>query len=249
MMNCATCGAQVTAGQVCAQCGTPAPRAEQGPAPWADPGAAPGQASGAPGPIPGMQAPPPLPGAAGNYGPPGDFGPPGGYGPPVAPASDFGYGTPHNSYAAFSAPQIPTPAGLSLPGAVKEVFSKYATFQGRATRSEYWWWALTVWLALGVPWIAAALITGATHIHLEASPIAGLLGLYTLIVVLGAVVPSLAVAMRRMHDIGQSGALFLINLVPTIGAIVFLVLCGLPSKPFANEYGLAPAPRQPAGQL
>lgn len=162
--------------------------------------------------------------------------------PPAAPAPEFGYGTPASSYPAFTAPQIATPAGLSMPGAVKEVFSKYATFQGRATPSEYWWWALTLWLALVIPWLGAALISGTTGIELKGSPLAGLLGFYSLIVLLGSAVPSLAVAVRRMHDIGQSGALFLINLVPTIGGIAFLVLCALPSKPFGNQYGLAPAP-------
>lgn len=165
-----------------------------------------------------------------------------GYGPPVAPASEFGYSAPHGAYPAFSAPQIRTPAGLSLPGAVKEVLTKYATFQGRATRSEYWWWALALWLTLLVPWLVAAVLSGITNTELEGSPLAGLLGLYTLIVVLGTLVPSLAVAVRRMHDIGQSGALFVINFIPTIGGIAFLVLCGLPSKPFGNQYGLPPTP-------
>ena len=232
-MSCLRCGAPVIAGGVCPQCGTAAPYDGPGGRPWVEPE----QRPNAPGSIPGMGTAPPFPGAPAYGGAPGApvYG-----GAPAVPDSAFGYGTPYGSYPAFAAPQIPTPAALTPPGAVKEVLSKYATFQGRATRSEYWWWALSLWLALAVPWILASMVSAATGAVLENSPAAGFLGFYTLIVILGAALPSLAVAVRRMHDIGQSGALFLINLVPTIGAIVFLILCALPSKPFGNQYGLAP---------
>src|SRR5699024_7891041 len=100
--------------------------------------------------------------------------------------------------------------------AVKEVLTKYATFQGRATRPEFWWWLLAFWLAVGLPWLIGLIITGATGTSLEESPIVGLLGIYTLVLVLGAVLPSIAVSVRRLHDIGQSGWLYLINVFPTV---------------------------------
>ena len=79
--------------------------------------------------------------------------------------------------------------------AVKHVFSNYATFSGRARRSEYWWWVLfnfAVSIVLG--WI----------------PIIGF------IIMLGLLIPSIAVAVRRMHDTGRSGWWILLPAVPGV---------------------------------
>jgi uncharacterized membrane protein YhaH (DUF805 family) len=57
---------------------------------------------------------------------------------------------------------------------------------------------------------------------------------------LGILLPSLAVGVRRLHDIGQSGWLILVGLIPIIGTIVLIILFVLESKPDTNEWGPNP---------
>ncbi len=86
---------------------------------------------------------------------------------------------------------------------IKTCFSKYADFNGRASRSEFWWWALFVFLVnAGLSFVSEMLS-----------------GLFSLAVLL----PYLAVAARRLHDTDRSGWLLLLNLIPLIGWIVLLV--------------------------
>lgn len=86
---------------------------------------------------------------------------------------------------------------------IKTCFSKYADFDGRATRSEYWWWVLFV--------ILGAVIAMVIH------PM-----LYVLFL-LGTLLPSIAVATRRLHDTDRSGWFQLLSFIPLIGPIILLV--------------------------
>ena len=86
----------------------------------------------------------------------------------------------------------------------KVVFENYANFDGRARRSEYWYFVL-----LNIIFVILALLINP-----------GLYGLYALFVLL----PGLAVSVRRLHDVGKSGAWLFISLVPIIGGIWLLVL-------------------------
>lgn len=118
--------------------------------------------------------------------------------------------------------------------AVKQALSKYATFSGRARRSEYWWFYLFFIVAL----VAAAVVDG-------------LLGTYPLlytIVAVALLIPALAVTVRRLHDISKSGWYLLISLIPLVGPILLLVWhCQDSHGP--NEYGPSPkqAPMQEPG--
>lgn len=93
---------------------------------------------------------------------------------------------------------------------ISTCFSKYATFDGRATRSEYWWFALFTFLA--------SVILG--MISETAS------GVFSLAVLL----PSLAVGARRLHDTDRSGWFLLLWLLPVIGWIVLLFFAVQESK-------------------
>ncbi|WP_309043622.1 DUF805 domain-containing protein [Marinobacter sediminicola] len=117
-----------------------------------------------------------------------------------------------------------------------QVLKKYAIFNGRARRAEYWWFVLfniIISLALGA-------IDGVTGTFSPEAGLGLLGGLYTLAVLL----PSLAVTVRRLHDTGRSGWWFLMVFVPLIGAIVLLVFMVLDSKPGQNQYG--PNPKEAA---
>ncbi|MBR3938832.1 MAG: DUF805 domain-containing protein [Bacteroidales bacterium] len=100
-------------------------------------------------------------------------------------------------------------------------FKQYADFKGRARRKEYWMFALINWL-IGV--------------------VMGLLGLAILswIYSIAALIPGLAVGVRRLHDIGKSGWWLLIALVPIIGWIWLIVLCIQDSQAGVNEWGPNP---------
>lgn len=85
---------------------------------------------------------------------------------------------------------------------IQTCFSKYADFSGRASRSEYWWWALFVFLT--------TLAAGVVNDKISA--------LFSIAVML----PGLAVGARRLHDIDKSGWLQLLYLIPVLGWILLI---------------------------
>lgn len=112
------------------------------------------------------------------------------------------------------------------------VLKQYATFSGRARRSEYWFFVL-------FNLIAFAVLFGIDMMLGMASEKAGmgiLSGLYSL----GVIVPSIAVAVRRMHDQGRSGWFVLTGLIPCVGGLVLLYFLVQPGTVGANEYGADP---------
>lgn len=115
-----------------------------------------------------------------------------------------------------------------------EVLKKYAVFNGRAQRKEYWMFFLfNIIIAFVLAFVeAAAGIAPDT----QQSVLAGLYGLAVFL-------PGLAVTVRRLHDTGRSGWWVLIALVPIIGAIVLLVFMVLDGEPGENRYG--PNPKAP----
>lgn len=127
---------------------------------------------------------------------------------------------------------------MNFTTAVKTVLSSYARFEGRASRSEYWYWVLAVILVS----IFLAVIEGAViapSIGFEPfDPQAGqpLRLLMTLMIFL----PSLAVSVRRLHDGGRSGWWLLIQLVPLIGALILLWWYIRPGEASENDFGPPP---------
>ena len=113
-----------------------------------------------------------------------------------------------------------------------EVLRKYAVFQGRARRKEYWWFTLFNIIIS----ILLAVIDGATG-NFDAETGYGLFGT---IYALAVLIPSIAVSVRRLHDTGRSGWWLLILLLPLIGVIVILVFMLLDSNAEDNEYGPPP---------
>jgi uncharacterized membrane protein YhaH (DUF805 family) len=104
--------------------------------------------------------------------------------------------------------------------------NKYATFSGRARRTEYWMFLLFYVL------IAFAIAIVEAVIHLG--------GILSVLFGLGMLVPSLAVTVRRLHDTSRSGWWILIALIPAIGTIILLIFMVLDSTPGSNDYGPNP---------
>ena len=103
---------------------------------------------------------------------------------------------------------------------IKACFSKYADFNGRASRSEYWWWVLFVLLCSAAIGIVSEMLSG----------------VFSLAILL----PYLAVGARRLHDTDRSGWLLLLNLIPLIGWIILIVWFVQEGKE-PNRFGAAAA--------
>lgn len=121
--------------------------------------------------------------------------------------------------------------------AVSTFWKKYATFTGRARRSEYWFITLFLFLTnLAAAAIDLVLMQGDVE-RFIANGGGGIVGLIWILV---TIVPALAVLVRRLHDTGKSGWWVLIGLVPFAGGIVLLVFTLQDSVVGANAYGESP---------
>lgn len=108
---------------------------------------------------------------------------------------------------------------------IKTCFSKYADFNGRASRSEFWWFAL---FCIVAGFVASMIST-----------------ILSLLFYLGILLPSIAAGARRLHDTDRSGWLQLIGFIPLVGLIMLYFYAQEPKEP--NRFGpplesvLAPA--------
>jgi uncharacterized membrane protein YhaH (DUF805 family) len=106
-------------------------------------------------------------------------------------------------------------------------FQNYAKFDGRARRSEYWYFILCNVLVL----IILAMLTSISD-YIGAI----MIGVY----LLAMIVPWIAVTVRRLHDSGKPGGYFFVRFIPLVGGIWSLVLMFAESQPGQNEYGPNP---------
>jgi uncharacterized membrane protein YhaH (DUF805 family) len=137
--------------------------------------------------------------------------------------------------------------GATLPQAVGRFFRKYATFTGRASRSEYWWVYLFIILVVLIGGIGVGVLGNATQTELDRAarqPGSGALifGIPLIIFGLAVIVPAIALHVRRLHDANFPGLLYLITLVPYIGGFVLLILAILPSNPAGARFDAGAAP-------
>ena len=112
------------------------------------------------------------------------------------------------------------------------MFSSYTSgwqrsfdYEGRATRSDYWWFQLLNIIVLIVVNVLAAVCAA----NLPDSPLGGIVGVVSTIYYFAQIFPSLSLSVRRMHDIGKGWVWILISLVPCIGGFWFLYLTIQPS--------------------
>lgn len=107
-----------------------------------------------------------------------------------------------------------------------EVLKKYTVFSGRARRAEFWWFTLVNWI-----------ISVVLQIFDNAVGTGGVLGgLYALAVLL----PSIAVAIRRLHDTDRSGWWLLLIFIPILGWLALLFFYFQDGQPEPNQYGPSP---------
>jgi uncharacterized membrane protein YhaH (DUF805 family) len=99
---------------------------------------------------------------------------------------------------------------MTFTESIRTCFTKYADFNGRASRSEFWWWVLFS--------LVASMALGVISDKLS--------GAFTIATLL----PFIAVTARRLHDTDRSGWLQLVGLIPVIGWILMIVWCAQEGK-------------------
>ncbi len=109
------------------------------------------------------------------------------------------------------------------------ITSKYARFSGRANRSEFWKYVLVLFIINLLFSILSSLVGGIVAVRYVVMVL-------NAIVMLGLLVPSLAISARRLHDIGKGAGWLFINFVPIIGSIWFLILMAKAGEG-ANRFG------------
>ena len=122
---------------------------------------------------------------------------------------------------------------------VRRVLSRYATFSGRASRSEFWYWVLAIVIVMFI------------FRTIDATIIAPLLGFkpfqpqagqpLSMLLTLALIIPNIALGVRRLHDINRSGWWTCIAFVPFIGFAVLLYFYIKPGDAAENKFG-APDP-------
>lgn len=120
---------------------------------------------------------------------------------------------------------------VSFTEAVSMAFQKYCQFSGRASRSEFWWFALfttIVGIVIEIPFNTFA--AGNTFLYY------GISGAVNLVFLL----PQLGLTIRRLHDIGKGGGWIFINCIPLVGQIIFLIWMAKDSEPVDNRFGPIP---------
>ncbi len=116
-------------------------------------------------------------------------------------------------------------AKMTPEDAIQNFWRRYSDFKGRSRRSEFWYSVLINWIIA----ILISIIGVLLPLHLGKA----ISTVFTAMLFL----PNIAVATRRMHDIGKSGWILFLGFIPVIGAIWLIVLFALDSDKRANEYG------------
>jgi len=131
---------------------------------------------------------------------------------------------------------------MGFADAIKTVFGKYATFEGRASRSEFWWWVLFLFILQVISNILDGLF--GTKINYSASGAVSTninnVGWLSLVVGLILIIPTIAVSVRRLHDTDKSGWWWWLNVVCCIGGLILLIFYVSPSTPGPNRFGAQP---------
>ena len=116
--------------------------------------------------------------------------------------------------------------------AVKNVLlNNYFSFNGRASRSEYWWWILAQFIMV----IPLSFLDGMVFGWEYSDPT-----WFSNIFILAMILPNISVLVRRLHDTGRSGWWYFIALVPCVGYIILLVFTIMDGEPHPNAYGEVP---------
>ena len=117
-----------------------------------------------------------------------------------------------------------------------KVLKQYADFNGRARRKEYWMYSLFLVIA----YIVAAILDNVAGLTFKMADQSMGYGYIYLLFALATIIPSLAVSVRRLHDINKSGWYYLISFIPFIGAIILIIWAVKEGDKGTNQFGPDP---------
>mgnify|MGYP001376233442 FL=1 len=123
---------------------------------------------------------------------------------------------------------------------LKVVRDNYSNFSGRASRKEYWMFFLFYMIFAIVAMVADNFLGTDFTVGEGYYAVSMGYGWIYVLFMLALFIPTIAVMVRRLHDVGKSGWWWLINFIPLVGAIWFLVLMCTDSNPGDNKYGSSP---------
>ena len=106
---------------------------------------------------------------------------------------------------------------MNFQDSIKTCFTKYVDFTGRASRSEYWYFILLYFIV--------AVVASFINQNLP------------FLVMLGFILPLIAVGVRRLHDTNRTGWLYLLGFIPVVGAIILIVFFVQEGTQGPNQYG------------
>ena len=114
---------------------------------------------------------------------------------------------------------------MNFTSAIFICYKKYFDFKGRAKRPEFWWFALYV-----------TILSIFTYPDMF-KPEFVLIQFIFIVIMLFSIIPYIAVAVRRLHDLNMTGWYYLINFIPIIGVIIFLITVARPGMNKKNRFG------------
>jgi uncharacterized membrane protein YhaH (DUF805 family) len=165
------------------------------------------------------------------------------FGQPIQPdPQQMLVGTPQPMVVGGVDPGMMTGRPAQMMGFIDSVKSvlmnNFANFEGRASRSEYWWFYLfTILVAFPLGFIDGIMLV---IMDVPMDSLLWSLSPMTTLFQLAVLIPSLAVGVRRLHDLGKSGWMLLIVLIPCVGIILLIVWAASDGEPHDNAYGPVP---------
>ena len=125
-------------------------------------------------------------------------------------------------------------------------FQKYADFSTRSTRSEFWWFQLGYFLLL-IPIVTVVIVTAVAVVgnfdraNAAEFSIVLLVGVsFILLFFIVTVIPQISIGVRRLHDAGLSGWLYLLIIIPYMGFVAWIIFGVLETQSIANKWGTIP---------
>jgi uncharacterized membrane protein YhaH (DUF805 family) len=114
---------------------------------------------------------------------------------------------------------------MGIQEAITTCFSKYVSFDGRAPRSEYWYWVLFI------------VVVYVVLLAIGAAAQSSIISILAMLFILATFLPSISVIVRRLHDTDHSGWWYWIALVPIVGGLWLLYFMVIAGTPGPNRFG------------
>ena len=162
--------------------------------------------------------------------------------PSAAPAALYGNPGPGEPYDGATSPSVLNRPlyGASFGQSISRFFKNYATFSGRASRSEYWMLTLFMVIISAVFGALIAIVTATGGVTEDGTTeVPG--GAIALIVVFGifalaTLIPSISLQWRRLHDVNLAGPFYFLGLIPSVGGLILFIMSVLPPKPEGRRF-------------